>query len=38
METKEDFDEIRWLHTGDIGQFIADGVIQMVDRKKNLVN
>jgi long-chain acyl-CoA synthetase len=36
-KTKEDYGEEGWFHTGDIGQFTADGVIQIVDRKKNLV-
>jgi len=36
-KTKEDYDEEGYFHTGDIGQFTADGCIQVVDRKKNLV-
>lgn len=36
-KTKEEYDAEGFFHTGDIGQFTADGVIQIVDRKKNLV-
>jgi len=36
-KTKEVFREDGFFETGDIGQFMSDGSVRIVDRKKNLV-
>jgi long-chain acyl-CoA synthetase len=37
MTKQEGLGSGNWFRTGDVGQFMADGSIRIVDRKKNLV-
>lgn len=35
--SKVDEKGMRWFYTGDVGQFHADGCLEIIDRKKDIV-
>ena len=35
-KTREALDEQGWLHSGDIGKWLPQGVLKIIDRKKQI--
>ena len=35
-KTRETIDKDNWLHTGDIGQWLPNGTLKIIDRKKHI--
>ena len=36
-ETKETLESDGWVHSGDIGRWLSNGVLKIIDRKKSLI-